>query len=104
MPRLIRKPFCWQYGDMKTTVDLPDDLMREVKIRAVTEKRKLKEAMADLLRRGLSKRDAGRKAARRVSLPLVRCAHARVGEEMTPERVGRLLLAEDAEAARGPLR
>jgi hypothetical protein len=90
---------------MKTTVDPPDDLMREVKIWAVTEKRKLKEAMADLLRRGLSRRDTGRKAARRVSLPLVRCAHdARGGEEMTPERVGRLLLAEDAEAARGPLR
>jgi hypothetical protein len=29
---------------MKTTLDLPDDLMREVKIRAVKENRKLKEA------------------------------------------------------------
>ena len=38
---------------MKTTLDLPDELMREVKIRAVKENRKLKDAIADLLRRGL---------------------------------------------------
>ena len=41
---------------MKTTLDLPDDLVREVKIRAVRENRKLKDAIADLLRLGLSQR------------------------------------------------
>ena len=35
---------------MNTTLELPDDLMREVKIRAVMENRKLKDAIADLLR------------------------------------------------------
>jgi len=39
---------------MKTTVDLPDDLMREVKIRAVHERKKLKDTIADLLRRGIA--------------------------------------------------
>ena len=38
---------------MKTTLDLPDDLMREIKIRAATQGKKLKDVMADTLRCGL---------------------------------------------------
>lgn len=38
---------------MKTTLDLPDPLMRRVKIRAVSEGRKLKEIIADLLEKGM---------------------------------------------------
>ena len=38
---------------MKTTLELPDELMREVKIRAATEGRKLKDVVADALRTGL---------------------------------------------------
>ena len=86
---------------MKTTLELPDELMREVKIRAVRENRKLKDAVADLLRRGLAQ-GATAGARHRVDLPLVRCAHvARPGEEMTPERVADILLLEDVEAHRG---
>jgi hypothetical protein len=39
---------------MKTTLDLPDDLMREVKIRAVHEQKKLKDAIADFIRKGMA--------------------------------------------------
>ncbi len=89
---------------MKTTLDLPDDLMREVKIRAVTENRKLKDAVADLLRRGLSRRSEAR-IRHRVARPLVQCARrARPGREMTPERVAGILLEEESEARRGPVR
>jgi plasmid stability protein len=45
---------------MKTTLDLPEDLMREIKIRAVKGNRKLKDAIADLLRRGLVQRREAR--------------------------------------------
>lgn len=38
---------------MKTTLDLPDPLMRRVKIRAASEGRKLKEIISDLLEKGL---------------------------------------------------
>lgn len=38
---------------MKTTLDLPDELMREVKILAAREGRKLKDTVADLLSRGM---------------------------------------------------
>lgn len=38
---------------MKTTIDLPIDLVREIKIRAVNGGRNLKEVVTDLLRSGL---------------------------------------------------
>ena len=39
---------------MKTTLDLPDELMREIKIRAVHEHKKLKHAIAELLQKGMA--------------------------------------------------
>lgn len=90
---------------MKTTLDLPEELVREVKIRAVQENRRLKDTVADLLRRGLAQERRPATVLRRVKLPLVECAHeARPGEEMTPERVADVLLEEEAEAYRDPLR
>jgi hypothetical protein len=83
---------------MKTTLDIPDDLMREVKLRAVEENRKLKDIVADLLRRGLAQEQTGSsRTGNRVQLPLVKCGHkARPGEELTPERVAEILLEEEA--------
>jgi hypothetical protein len=89
---------------MKTTLDLPDDLMREVKIRAVNENRKLKETIADLLRRGLAQGSRDRGIHHRAEIPLVQCAHeARPAEEMTPDRVAEVLLAEESGTPRGSL-
>jgi len=48
------KPAFWEYGGMKTTLDLPDDLMRQVKIRAVHEQKKLKDAIAEFIRKGMA--------------------------------------------------
>jgi len=39
---------------MKTTLELPDELMQRVKIRAVHERKKLKDTIADLLERGMA--------------------------------------------------
>ncbi len=39
---------------MKTTLDLPDPLMRRVKIRAASDGRKLKDVIAELLERGMN--------------------------------------------------
>lgn len=84
---------------MKTTLELPDDLMRAIKLRAVHEDRKLKDLIADLLRRGLADADV-KTTGRRVQVPLIRCAHPASPEtEMTPERVAQVLLAEEADAA-----
>ena len=90
---------------MKTTLDLPDDLMRAVKIRAVNEGRRLKDVMADLIRTGLAQGTKSQgTSAQRVRLPLVKCAHpASLEEEMTPDRVAEVLLQEESTAASKPL-
>lgn len=87
---------------MRTTVELPDDLMRALKIRAVNEGRRLKDVMADTLRQGLAQepRPSGT-PGRRVQLPLVRCAHpAGPDEEVTPDRAAEILLRDEARSAR----
>ena len=87
---------------MKTTLELPDELMRAAKIRAANEGRRLKHVVADLLRRGLAQEPTGpRRVQRKVRLPLVQCAHdARREREMTPNRVAELLALEDVKSAR----
>ena len=47
----------WEY--MKTTLELPDDLIKDIKLRAIHEGKKLKNAIADLLRKGLAARPGG---------------------------------------------
>lgn len=87
---------------MKTTVDLPDELVRRVKLLAVLEDRKLKDVIAELLERGLRQPDEADRPTHRVAVPLVRGARlADPGQEMTPDRVAEVLLAEDAHGAAG---
>lgn len=78
---------------MKTTLDLPDELMRAVKVQAAENDLKLKDFVADLLRQGLAVVAAGRPTVRnRIQFPLVKCAHpARPGNELTPDRVATIL-------------
>lgn len=85
---------------MKTTLELPDDLVRAMKLRAVREGKKLKHPAAELLRIGLEHPVAeGGAGLKTVKLPLVECAHrARPAEELTPERVAEVLLAQEAAA------
>jgi hypothetical protein len=39
---------------MKTTLELPDELMRRVKIRAAENNQKLKDTFAELIQKGIS--------------------------------------------------
>ena len=43
---------------MKTTIDLPDELVREVKLRALMQGRTLRELVADFIRQGLGQEPA----------------------------------------------
>lgn len=86
---------------MKTTLELPDVLMRRIKIRAAEQNRKLKDTVAELLERGLAA-EAGDPATvrNRVRLPLVRCVHpASEEDQLTPDRVAQILVEEDVRAA-----
>ncbi len=83
---------------MKTTLDLPEPLVRAVMIRAVREGKKLKDLVAILLHQGLAAPRASRQppARRRNRLPVIACAHAaKPGAEMTPDRVAGVLLEQD---------
>jgi hypothetical protein len=91
---------------MKTTLDLPDALVKQVKLRAVREGRKLKDAVADLLRKGLAaatdedadSRPPSISRDKKTGLPLVECRHvASPAAQLTPERVADLLLAQEVE-------
>lgn len=55
---------------MKTTIDLPDDLIREVKLRAVLESRKLKDVIEEIFRRGLAADEPVHPPQKRYRVPL----------------------------------
>jgi hypothetical protein len=73
---------------MKTTIDLPPDLVREMKLLAVHEGRKLKDVAADLLKRGLS--SGQNKAKSKAPKDFLLSAPASA-PDMTPEQVRRIL-------------
>jgi len=80
--QIDRNPELWEYGKMKTTLDLPDDLMREIKILAAKEGRKLKDIISEALRRDLRIGEGG-------SRPSLR--------DIAPVSVGRVLDADALE-------
>ena len=90
-------------GTMKTTLDLPDELMRAIKVRAAREDRKLKDLVAELLREGLASGQRPAVRRHRVKLPLIESGHpANPGEEMTPDRVAEVLMQEEIERTLNP--
>ena len=95
---------------MKTTFDLPDDLVREVKLRAVVQGRTLKDLVAEFLRQGLGmappkrleKPPAGSLVEiGQTGLPLIRC---RPDAPATRMGVGDLLKLEQKTQAEEDLK
>ena len=89
---------------MKMTLDLPDVLVKRVRIRAVRDGCKLMDAVADLLRKGLAADAESDEQGplittdKKTGLPVIRCKRAAApSEEMTPERVADILLAQEVE-------
>lgn len=81
---------------MKTTLDLPPELVREMKMRAAVEGRKLRDVAAEIFRRGLARGDDLRPAGpRRVKLPLVKCGPA--SKKVTATNVADVLLKQEVE-------
>ena len=76
---------------MKTTLDLPSELVREMKLRAVHEGRKIKEVVASLLVSGLAAEATKKKAipARKgvLKLPLFKCAKNALARRMNVEQL-----------------
>jgi hypothetical protein len=90
---------------MKTTLELPDALVKQVKLRALRDGRKLKDAVADLLRKGLTVASNAKPVSRgpvvskdrETGLPVIECKRAAgPQQEVTPERAAEILLAQEA--------
>lgn len=93
-------------ASMKTTLDLPDELVRELKLRAVMQGRTLRDLAADFLRQGLGLACA--KPAQAIppesavyigpnGLPVFRCGDNAPAQHMRLEQ----LLALEQEALTG---
>lgn len=106
----------WEAGPMKTTMDLPDELIREVKLRAVVQGRTVKDLVAEFLRQGLGMEPIGRTKNRPASsmvkigakgLPVIRCTKNAPATRMGVAKLLALeqetLKEEDLKRARLPL-
>ena len=84
---------------MKTTLDLPSDLVREMKLRAAHEGRKLRDVATEIFRRGLSAQAQAPSTARsRVQLPLIQCASPNLpSKELNPDELSKVLLKQEVE-------
>ena len=91
---------------MKTTVDLPDALVKEIKLRAVHDGQKLKDAIAELLRKGLEAPSSppadddgpGFTIDPETRLPLIPYGRrGRPSEELTPDRMKEILLQQEVD-------
>ena len=92
---------------MKTTIDLPDDLVRKLKIRAAREGRKMKDVAAEYLRKGLAAQASVKHEARPVivkdkktGLPVIQGRGTPKGD-LTPERVAQILIDQEVAWALG---
>lgn len=93
---------------MKTTIDLPEDLVLKLKLRALREGRKLKDTAAAVVRAGLAVQEVpveekpvvvGRD--KKSGLPVIQCRHlATPAEELTPDRVADILTGQETGWAR----
>lgn len=83
---------------MKTTLDLPEELVREMKIRAAREGRKLRDVATEVVRRGLEQPDSPKKPGHRVKLPLIESTEPVLPEnQLTPEQIDEILLKQEVE-------
>lgn len=92
---------------MKTTFDLPAELVRAMKMRAARDGQKLKDVAAKALRAGLAGSDASDHQAvvvvkdKKTGLPVIQCRRPAKGEELTPQRLAEILAAQEAGWANG---
>lgn len=83
---------------MRTTLDLPDPLFRELKAESALRGVKLKDLVAELLKRGLSQRIPS--SAPRSALPVIRKATGAVHPALSNQEIENLLTEEDANGGR----
>lgn len=87
---------------MRTTVDLPDDLLRRVKARAALDGLKMKDLITRYLEQGLMQavHPPGPSQRRRSDLPVARPATGHPLPALTNEEIQRILEEEETSGVR----
>jgi len=91
--------------DMRTTIDLPDQLLRQVKSRAALSGMSLKDLITRFIERGLRQGEEQSPVVRqrRPDLPEIIAARGRRMPLLSNTETQAILDAEDAEAGNGSL-
>lgn len=105
------QPESWKAGSMKTTIDLPEELVREMKLRAARDGRKLKDIATEIFRRGLRREPDNASMlyqSRRLEQPLFVCEESEASSvnmslEQLLELERKAEAEEDAQRARRPI-
>ena len=93
---------------MKTTFDLPEQLVHQLKVRAAQQKRRLKDLAAEYIQAGLTEQANGEGRPEQpeivvspvTGLPVLQAnGPAPHAAEMTPERIKDILLEQEVEWA-----
>ncbi len=85
---------------MKTTLDIPDDLLHTMKRQAMREGRRFQDVVAEIFRRSLAQPEpvAIQTIRHRVKLPLIQCQHpATPAMELTANQVAEVLLKQEVD-------
>ncbi len=81
---------------MRTTLEIPDSLMRDIRVRAALSDRTLTQQITNLLRAGLNvTTETATKDSGHVQLPLVRTSRNATADELSPQRVAEILARSD---------
>lgn len=95
--RIDSSAFAHKYVFMRTTIDLPGSLVREIKAQAAQRGVKLKDFVTTLLQAGLAQADASLSQPRtRSPLPVIRKATGTPHPALSNREIDDLLVAEDA--------
>lgn len=88
---------------MKATIEIPDEVMRAVKIRAAQEDQELKDTVTELLLIGLANVNSSPAPVGVQSVfPVFSGGHpALPDEEMMPDRVAEILMEDEVDRALG---
>ena len=92
----------WKYGRVKTTLEIPDPLFKELKAKAALDGLKLKDVVASALSNYLSSPKPPRKPAA-CPFPLVRGKGGPLLKQMSAKTVARLEEEEELERHRRSL-
>lgn len=90
--------FLHKYVFMRTTIDLPDPLFRELKTASAQRGVKLKALVTELLQKGLARRDEPGGPGIRSPLPLIRKATGSSRPALTNREIEDILTTEDGDA------